>query len=366
MTGALATALRSPDTGAPLSPDTGHSLADGRGRWPVVDGIPYLRAGREALRAEALAALDAGDERGARIALLRDQDDWAPTPAPAADAVASVVDAPTSLREAMRRLGFGPVADYFAHRWSDPTYLSGLALLGAHRPPGARVFELACGIGQLLRAIDRDGHGTIGADVVWAKLWLARRHVVPEAELVCFDAAAPWPVADRAADVALCHDALYFLPAKAHVVAELRRVAPTVLVGHAHNALVDNWSAGAPLDPDGYAALLPGARCYDDAELTAALVEDRPPRAAAARALRGAPAVALAWNAPDPAAPDPAVALPPYGTPLRRNPLLRGDGTVAWPSPRYEAEYGPLSGYLTDPALDDVRARRLLDLPETW
>ncbi len=360
------TAWRSPLTGDALVADGPRVLRDEAARWPVVDGIPYLRTGRDALREEALAALEDGDERAARIALLRDQDDWAPAPPPDAAAVESVLDEPVHLREAMRRLAFGPVADYFAYRWSDPTYLSGLALLGAHRPAGARVFELACGIGQLLRAVDRAGAGTLGADVVWAKLWLARRYVVPDAALACFDAAAPWPLPDAAAGVALCHDAFYFLPAKVHVAAELRRVAPVVLIGHAHNAHVDNWSAGSPLAPEDYAALLPGARCYDDAELTAALLEDRAPRPAEPARLRDAAAVALAFGAPEPVRPDPAIALPPSGAPLRRNPLLVETGDVAWPSDRYRAEYEALSGHLTRSDRDPVRARRVLDLPEAW
>ena len=42
--------------------DTAHSVRDDAGRrWPVVDGIPFLRHGREELAAEALNRLDAGD-----------------------------------------------------------------------------------------------------------------------------------------------------------------------------------------------------------------------------------------------------------------------------------------------------------------
>ncbi|RZK96981.1 MAG: methyltransferase type 11, partial [Methylobacterium sp.] len=37
--------LRSPETGEPLKADTPHSLreAESGARWPVIDGIPYLR-----------------------------------------------------------------------------------------------------------------------------------------------------------------------------------------------------------------------------------------------------------------------------------------------------------------------------------
>jgi predicted dehydrogenase/SAM-dependent methyltransferase len=252
----------------------------------------------------------------------------------------------------MDALGYGPVADYFEHRLSDPTYLSGLALLSSFG--AAPVFELACGIGLLLRAAGADG---LGGDVVFSKLWLARRFVVPDAELVCFDAAAPFPLPDGRAATAFCHDALYFLPRKDHVAAELRRIAPVVLVGHTHNALADNLSAGDPLDPDGYAALLPGATLYVDEELTAAHLEDRAPRPAAA-GLHETPAIALVHGAGEPrraGTADPG--------PLRRNPLLDAGGTVRWPSARYEAEYAALSGHLTAPlprSLTDWRRRRLL------
>ena len=217
-------ALRSPETGRTLGWDTAHSLSDGVSRWPVVDGIPFLRTGRRAVADAALAALDAGDAEGACVALLGDQDDWARSPPPGEDARRAVLRSP-SFRDAMDRLAFGPVATYFAHRWTDPTFLSGLALAEAHWSDPASVFELACGAGHFLREFARVTPLVMGADVVWAKLWLARRFVAPGARLVCFDAARAWPVADGAAALVFCHDAFYFLPEKPHVAAEMRRVA---------------------------------------------------------------------------------------------------------------------------------------------
>ena len=227
----------------------------------VVGGIP--------VHGHHPRALAASSEEEALAELLIERDSWAPGEPPTLADARAAIAAPT-LREAMEHLRYGPVADYFAYRLSDPTYLSGLALLQTW--PQRPVFELGCGIGLLLREAGPDA---TGADVVFSKLWLAQRFVVPGARLVCFDAADPFPFADDEFGAALCHDALYFLPDKAHAVDELARVAPTVLIGHTHNRDVDTH--GDPLTPAEYAALLPGATLYDDAELTAAYLEQRLP-----------------------------------------------------------------------------------------
>ena len=337
----------------------------------MVEGIAYLRINRDALIADVIHLLDEGRVGEATALLLGDQDDWARTPPPSlSERRALLRDAgKVSLREAMERLAFGPVGTYFAHRWSDPTFLSGLALAEAHWTEPARVFELACGAGHFLREFGRFSSDVTGADVVFAKLWLARRYVASSADLICFDAAAPWPLADRAADVVFCHDAFYFLPGKPHVAAEMRRAgAGPILIGHAHNALADNMSSGAPLSPSDYAGLFEGAVLYDDAELTAALVEARTPRAASATALAGASAIALAWRAPAGRAVAGGLAMPPACAALRRNPLYV-DGMIQWPSDRYQNEYAALASYPLSadaPCDDPVRRRVLLDLPERW
>ncbi len=382
--------LRSPVSGAPLAAGA-HDLNVAGERWPVVDGIAFLRADRRALADAALAALDAGDAETACALLLADQDGWASTPPPDEAARRRVVRERAALgfREAMGLLAFGPVATYFAHRWSDPTFLSGLALAEAHWHRPAAVVELACGAGHFLREFGRmDGvEDVVGGDLVFSKLWLARHFVSPGARLVCFDAARPWPLGDAAAGLVFCHDALYFLPDKAHVAAEMLRVAGPgrVLVGHAHNAAVDNLSHGAPLLPEEYAALFGHAVLYDDRELTAALLAGRAPCPAEASALRGAAAVALAAGV---AADDEArtvsggLAVPAARRAVRRNPLYQaatgGALRVAWPSARYEAEYAGLATYPVASEAPEravagethvaamVRRRELLDLPERW
>ena len=376
-------ALRSPLTFEALYPD-GHALIGASGeRWPLIDDIAFLRADRRLLADQALTALDAGDVAAATAILLGDQDPWAPDPPPSEANRQRLVAQRDALnfREAMALLTFGPVADYFAHRWTDPTFLSGLALLQSHGGSPDRAFELACGAGHYLRELAPRVPHVTGADIVFAKLWLARHWIAPTARLLCFDAAGPWPIAQEPPALVFCHDAFYFLPNKQHIATEMRRLAGvdgSILIGHAHNALAENHSSGAPLAPQDYEALFSPALLYDDAELTRAFVEARPPLHASANRLEGSAAIAIvagrtapttgSWNVP----PD---------TRLVRNPIYMADpgGRVVqrFPSQLYADEYGALVTYPptthapvaarageVDPDL--IRRRVFVDLPERW
>ena len=376
----------SPVSGRPLQADTPHSVSDGAGeRWPVADGIAFLRVGREALARAALEALDAGDREGALVLLLADQDDWWTGPAPDPERLRALVrDAERlTFREAMDHLALGRVGDYFAHRWSDPTYLAGLALLEAHWAEPSEAFELACGAGHHLRELDRRGVPCTGADVVFAKLWLARRWVCGDGpELVCFDAAAPWPTAGRRFGLALCHDAFYFLEPKAEIAARLREVTTDdglLAVAHVHNRNAANLSAGAAVTGAELAGLFPGAVVYDDAELTAALAQARAPRPAAGWEAT-VPFEAFSLVVGDDASPRPVLAglaLPPPESALVKNPLYGEDDRIAWPSDRYREEYAGRATYplhsqaprraVRTPAVEALaRTRELVDLPARW
>lgn len=358
---------RSPVTGRPLEPDTPHSLAAAGERWPVADGIPYLRTGREALVADALAALDAGRADEALVALLADQDDWWTGPATDPAELSRLVRErdTLSLREAMALLRLGPVADYFAYRWGDPTFLAGLALLEAHWPRPKTAFELACGIGHYLRDLTRRGVAALGADVVFAKCWLAKHWVAPEAGYVVFDAAHPWPIARRRFDLVQCHDAFYFLPDQPAVAARLREAGGVLAISHVHNANVTCGARGPARPAVEWAALFPDATVYDEAALLAALVEGSTP---VPTRWVDDPAVE-AWSLVEKAGPARAVtgglAMPPEGAALRPNPLVGPDGP-AWPSDHYRDEYAASPWAQPGADADPVRTRVLVDLPERW
>ena len=375
------TGLVSPTSGRPLRPEGDGILTDGTESWPVVDRIPYLRTGREELVARAVAHLRRGERDGALRLLLADQDDWwdGPRP-PAADLHRLVSECDgLSLRDAMALLAFGRVADYFAQRWSDPTYLAGLALLDAHWNAPASAFELACGIGHYLRDLARCGVGVAGGDVVFAKLWLARHWVVPDAELVCFDAGSPWPIEGRRFDLCLCHDAFYFLEPKAEILARLRgATAPggCLAVGHVHNREAENLSAGSGVTAGQVAALFPGAVVYDDDELTRAAADGRVPVPDRPASIAGAEAFSLVEGAMGTGrAADGPLCRAGDASGLRPNPLYVPAGSdlaIAWPSDRYRAEYAPRATYRTRVAgalrrsPGAIRRREFLDLPARW
>lgn len=391
--------LKNPLSGRFLKRDSPHSFSDGAMRFPLIENIPFLRADREELRDAVLKKLDAGDARSALILLFQDQDDWAKSAAPReSDLLPLFEDENLTLRDAMKCLKYGAVADYFAYRWSDPTFLSGLCLLENHLPGETQnVFELCCGIGHFLREFGLRDIEATGADVVFSKLWLTRKFVAPEAKLVCLDANFAFPFADAKFDAAFCHDAFYFLPEKRKVADELKRTTRGgILIGHAHNSESENYSSGAAVSTAEYASMFENATLYDDAELTGALIENRTPNAQKAEELKNTEAVAIVANEQKnrpTATRSVSFNLPPLYQSLRVNPLLDAGNyelfdSPKYPSERYAKEYAPLSDYLNLGGEDVsfsvqeamfyghweraaklialVRRRIFLDLPEDW
>ncbi|WP_380930726.1 class I SAM-dependent methyltransferase [Sphingomonas arantia] len=356
-------------------PDTPHSLAAPGERWPVVDGIPYLRTESEGLVAVALDHLDAGCPDDALVALLTDQDAWWTGPATDLRELKRLVRERDmlSLREAMALLRMGPVADYFAYRWSDPTYLAGLALIEAHWAAPTSAFELACGIGHYLRELGARGVACTGADVVFAKCWLAKHWVAPLADYVVFDAAAPsWPVGQARFDLVMCHDAFYFLPEQARIAARLRAVTDAggvLAISHLHNAGFEGGAKGPALSAGAWGALFPHADVHDEAVLLDALMTQTAPATVGWHDDPQVEAWSLVEGGREGRVVADGVAMPMPGAPLRPNPLIAADG-VRWPSELYREEYGSGCLWARDdadlPTTDPVRLRRVVDLPERW
>lgn len=362
----------SPNTGRALQAETAHSLCDDTGeRWPVVDGIAYLRTGQEERVAAVLAQLDAGNHDAALIILLADQDDWwtgeATDPAELRKLVAQRDT--LTLRAAMALLRFGLVADYFAHRWSDPTYLAGLALLEAHWKTPKTAFELAAGVGHYARELGRMNVQCVCADIVFAKCWLAKNWLAPQAEYVVFDAGGRWPLNDRTFDLVHCQDAFYFLPNQELVLTKLRdATAPggVLAIGHLHNAGIEGGAMGPAKTWAEWGTLFPEASAYDERNLLTALIEGSAPRRSAWSADPDVEAWSIVEGPSNPRPVSAGIAMPADDAALQGNPLLGPDGPH-WPSPRYAAEYGPTATWANPySGASPERDRRRVDLPERW
>ncbi|MGC5014964.1 class I SAM-dependent methyltransferase [Streptosporangium sp. DT93] len=396
--------LRSPLNGESLRAEGPWLLGDGETLWPCLAGIPYLRVGRDELREAAVSAISRGDRAGALALLLSDRkDDTIPAVEPAS--VLRAIGTGLTARETMDLLGYGALAPYFLHRWSLPTFLSGIALLETHARAGDVVCEIGCGLGQFLYAWTAAGAGTtvFGSDLVFSHLWLARRYTCPGARLVCFDADATFPLVDAVADVIFSHDSFHYFRRKAHVLSEMRRISSrrALLLGHVHNAEHPNHSPGSPLSPEEYRDLIEPDLVYDDADLTEAALTATAPRPRSTRSPPPSPALAFvregASSASGPSRPPgvshpsvprtPCLSVPAPGARLRVNPLIGAAG-VEWPGARFEDEFVDGWPYLSElraPHPDEIRpgeirlmeenderlavlARRrvLLQLPDRW
>jgi uncharacterized protein YbaR (Trm112 family)/SAM-dependent methyltransferase len=366
--------------------------------YPVVDGIPYLRAG--SLARKALQLLKEQQPSAARFCLLGLDEPRV------AQFQRQSTSGPMTFSRALRLLSPTDEGCYFLYRFSDPTYLVSETILrtldSRLGEDAGTVLDLGGGTGHFSRCL----HGlncardVVLADLEFWKLWLAREFVAPACQAVCCDANAPLPFARRRFSLAFCSDAMNYIWQRRLAVSELCRLLTdrgAVLVTHMHNALCANPSAGMPLTPAGYHALfetLP-VRLFPESPVLDAALEQAPLDLASAvspAALAAEPSLfALATQRLDLFRKYPQVAAPRPG-PLRMNPLYRLAQTgppQIWrrqfPSAAYEAEYAAAKRYLPerfelstaqvhhletgrpDASLDDLVFRRvLLALPERY
>lgn len=328
--------LLSPTNGAPLQRISECLLDDGERRWPVVEGIAYLRP-KELLRQAAVAALERNDEREALLLLLTDQDDFSPTAPPDRAVLNTLLNSPgVTLRQAMRLLNYGPVSDYFAYRWCSPTFHSGLRLLELSVQRDQPVVEYACGIGHFLRELQLMQVPAIGVDIVYSKLWLARKFLGVTGPLICGDVERSAVVDLPGPATVFCHDAFYFLKNKEAALAHMRHVASQrgrVAIGHVHTDR-DAHAAGHSLSVMEYGKLTT-APLWTDAAITQSFYQQT--MVSLIVATMDAPAIGWLENNEEGAGPQ-VLRFNRYHPSLRLNPLIGPQG-IHWPSEGWKAEF---------------------------
>jgi SAM-dependent methyltransferase/uncharacterized protein YbaR (Trm112 family) len=331
--------------------------------YPVVAGIPYLRSGQAART--ALGLLDVGKIDEALMALIgldrgRRKE---------FDALRGGAGSCT-YRQALAIFSPTPEGTYFLHRFSDPTFLVGEALLGAlgqnKRCTRGRLLDLCGGTGHLTRTLcDLAPDGEVWlADVELWKLWLARQFVAPQCRAVCCDAAQPLPFARGSFSLVVCADALHYLWPRRLAVGEMTRLAGrdgVIAVPGLHNALCENPSAGSPLDPAGWRRLFEEtpARLFAESAVLDAVLAGRPIELSANYAdaeLAAEPALIAIASGLEGVFRDYSL---PAARPVVRRPALnplyrRPDGgpanvwTLQFPSAEYAEEFAACRRYLPE------------------
>lgn len=247
--------------------------------YPVVDGVPVLMSAYAG--DTAFQQLLADDPERARFTALElDGERQA-----AFMRFLARGDAGT-YRDCIEIFSPGEEGQYFVHRFANPTYLVGQAVLRAigsdRRLFTRRAIDLAGGSGHLTRALCQIAGGAevLLAETNFWKLWIARRIVAPEVIPVCCDAESPLPFKRGSFSLALCSDAFHYIWSKRQLACEMMRMVGddgVIVVNHAHNALAQNYSAGLPLAPRWWRNLLAdyGARVFKESAALDSVIERR-------------------------------------------------------------------------------------------
>ncbi len=329
--------------------------------YPVVAGIPYLRAGQSA-RA-ALGLLDAGKADEALFTLLgleggrREKFE-------AARSAKSF-----TCREALKLLSPNPEGHYFLYRFSDPTFLVSDSLVRAlaqdARCAQGRLLDLCGGMGHLTRTLcDIAPQGEVWlADQEFWKLWLARQFVAPQCRAVCCDAAQPLPFTRASFSMVVCADALHYVWPRRLAVGEMIRLIGkdgVILATALHNALCENPHPGLPLSPAGWRNLFEEVpvRLFGESAVLDAVLAGRPmglsASASDAELTREPELIAIAGNKAALFGDYAPASHPQVSRRLALNPLYqRLNGTesmwtLQFPSPEYAEEFAACRRYLPE------------------
>jgi uncharacterized protein YbaR (Trm112 family) len=248
--------------------------------YPVVAGIPFLRAGNTARTVLNLLAEHNTDQA---LTLLLELDDFR------AEQFRELKRSGIwNYREVLRILCRDSDAAFFLYRFSDPTFLVSERLLGALAQDdctSGRMMDMCGGSGHLARVLSGFSPGAEVwlADIAFWKLWLAREFIVPNCHPICCDAAQPLPFARATFSLVLCSGALEYVWPRRLFAGEMLRLigrSGVVALTHLHNSLCENPSPGMPLSPAGYSNLLEGVpnRLFKESAILDSLLDRRPLR----------------------------------------------------------------------------------------
>lgn len=295
--------------------------------YPVLDGIPVLRAGRvdqqdhitgrtevdgptvehlvqllerdrclEAL-VEMLAfpppiPFGLGDRPGFRLPFTRGPWPHLALAARRAEVAAMLDDLDLLTAQDWMELAYrrssnritGELFAYFFARFGQPRFLATLSLVHALPDDPRPVLDLACGYGHVMHHLAERQRPTdvVGVDRNFFQLWVGRRYIAPGQTFICTDEITSLPFDDDAFAASMCGDAFHYFPDQQSTLDEMRRVAQadTVVLDRIGNALLEPRDSDHERDPAGYLELLRGApaRVVSEDELIAGYLSDFGPQ----------------------------------------------------------------------------------------
>ncbi len=247
--------------------------------YPVVEGIPYIRAGK--LTDRAVEQVTNGQLVEAFYTLMglenSQREQWQ-----------SLIERqkPMTFRDALQVLCPPAEGEYFLYRFSDPTFLISVSLLRAVGPhltrPRRWMIDLCGGTGHLTsKLLDiTPAAGVILGDFYFWKIWLAKKFIAPRSHPVCCNANDPLPFAANICSLILCSGAFEYIWSRRLLANEMTRVIDkqgAVIITHTHNSLCENASEGMPLTPAGYRRLFETIphRIFKESAILDALLKSR-------------------------------------------------------------------------------------------
>lgn len=202
---------------------------------------------------------------------------------------------------------------FFIMRFCQPRNLAALSLLATlpggkqqGSPGGKPILDIACGLGHLEHYLTgrADPAASVGTDMNFFHVWMARHWFAPAGAYVCADASEGLPFADGSFSATLCADAFHYIPNRHGLLGEIERCAPgrpVFIIRVGNSEVMPN--EGTEQSLLGYlgecSRFGEGVHAYSEAELVEAYLRGKNPLTRPDRVPPGLDRVkwlSLAWN----------------------------------------------------------------------
>jgi SAM-dependent methyltransferase len=173
---------------------------------------------------------------------------------------------------------------YIRHRFTSPSMLAVMPMLGLVPDREGLVLDAPCGMGHLSFLLSKlvPPRRMVCMDVSPPSVYSTRRFFVPEiGAAVVHDMNLPLPLGDRTFGAVFCADALHYVSDRAALAREFIRILRpdgVIVIAHAHNRLQPNAYSGHAMSPAEYANLFEGqfVRCFPERYVLDAYLDNIP------------------------------------------------------------------------------------------